>query len=231
MDEFQERYLAHQKRKKQVLIEIMRERHSNRMFADREVPNDVVREVVESLSLCPSSCDRHGVQARVVTDRDGKALLGGLLVGGVGWVHRAPVVILLMADPGAYKAGDEITFMPYLDAGVMVQQLYLKTTSLGLHGAFVNPNIRTQNKEHFERVFGSGIFCGAFALGYPHGEQGKRVLEETPGASTAGVRWEMPVGVGLGPSDELREQGGFGVCSLETDETERQESGPQGAAS
>jgi nitroreductase len=166
-DPYQERYLAHQARKRKVLVEIMRERHSSRMFADEPPAAEVIEGVLETASMCPSSCDRRAVTVHLVTDRDDLALLGGLLVGGVGWIHRAPVVGLLFADPLAYKAIDEQRFMPYLDAGVIVQQLYLAATAAGLACCYVNPNIRPMNREHFALVFGRGIFCGAFAMGYP----------------------------------------------------------------
>lgn len=167
-DRYQERYLAHQERKQKVLLEIMRERHSNRMFADREVEQGKIDELLKIIDLCPSSCDRHGVGAKLVTGRDEKALLGGILVGGVGWIHRAPAIFLLFADPIAYKAEGEIAYMPYLDAGVIVQQLMLASTAMGLHCAYANPNIREINREHFHKVFGEELFCGAFAFGYPH---------------------------------------------------------------
>lgn len=164
-DTYQERYLAHQKRKKDVLVALINERHSNRLFSDDPLHPMILDTLIESAQKCPSSCDRHGVKLSLVTDRDKKALLGGLLVGGVGWIHRAPAVILLIADPVAYKAGNEIEYMPYLDAGVIVGQLYLYATALDLHCAFANPNIREFNKAHFSEVFGDGVFCGAFAVG------------------------------------------------------------------
>lgn len=168
-DKYQERYLAHQDRKKQVLIEIMQERHSNRRFADREVPQELLDELIATKNLAPSSCDRQAILPTVITDRDKKSLLSGLLVGGVGWIHRAPVVILLHADLYAYKAGDEYKYMPYLDAGCVIQQLYLTATAQGLHCAYANPNIRDENKSFFQKRFGGDnlLFCGAFAVGYP----------------------------------------------------------------
>lgn len=165
-DVYQERYLAHQLRKKETLIKIMKKRHSERMFSDKPVELEKLKELVRSLEYVPSSCDRKAVSFEVITDRDKKALLGGMLVGGVGWIHRAPIIFLLKADPLAYKAGDEINYMPFLDAGVIVQQLFLMGTALGLKTAYVNPNIRPMNSDHFKKVFGDKIFCGAFAVGY-----------------------------------------------------------------
>lgn len=168
-DRYQKRYIAHQKRKKEALIEIMKERHSNRRFSDKEVPQELIDELLDMKNLAPSSCDRKAILPVVVTDRDAKSLLGGLLVGGVGWIHRAPVIILLFGDLVAYKAGDEYTYMPYLDAGCAIQQLYLTATAQGLHCAYSNPNIREDNKKFFYERYGGDnlLFCGAFAVGFP----------------------------------------------------------------
>lgn len=168
---YQDRYLAHQARKKMELIEIMKQRHSKRMFADKQVPEKVVDALLVYKDYSPSSCDRQGIVIKTITDKDNKALLGGLLVGGVGWVHRAPVIFLLFGDTKAYVAGDESTFMPYLDAGCIVQTFYLGATEMGLYCAYVNPNVREANKEHFKKTFGEGIFCGAFCFGYPYEEK------------------------------------------------------------
>jgi len=166
-DPFQDRYLAHQKRKKEVLLEIMRERHSERMFSDEDVPMQLVEELVEAGTLAPSSCDRRGVEIEIISDRDRKELLGGVLVGGVGWVHRAKHVLTFFGDPLAYKAGDEVDRNPYLDTGVMVQNIGLLATASGLSGCFINPSVREVNRDHFQNVFGNGVFCGAYALGMP----------------------------------------------------------------
>ena len=166
-DRYQERYLAHQLDKQQQLIAIMSERHSNRIFSDAPLEKQKIDALIDVVEKAPSSCDRKAISVKVITDKDQKALLGGLLVGGVGWIHRAPAILLVMADPIAYKAGNEIDFMPYLDGGVVSQQLALMATTLGVHGCFANPNIRDFNKEHFQKVFGPGILTMAFAIGYP----------------------------------------------------------------
>lgn len=168
MDKYQDRYVKHQAKKKQTLIEIMKQRHSNRMFQDAPVPDYLINTIKEMSLKCPSSCDRKGAYIhQVVTERDKKAVLGGVLVGGVGWVHRAPSVILFAADLTAYK--ENLDYMPYLDIGVMVQQTYLVTTELGLSGTYINPNIRKPDLAYFKERFGydeNEIFGGAFAIGY-----------------------------------------------------------------
>lgn len=176
LDEYQERYLAHQQHgKKDELIALMKERHSYRRYDDRPVDKDLLHAVINSTALVPSSCDRHGVRIKIITSRDDKSLLNGLLVGGVGWIYRAPVVLLLFADREAYKGGDngdEINYNALLDAGVMLQQMQLMATANGLHSAFCNPQVRKENQEFFYERFKpkkwkDPLFCGAIALGYP----------------------------------------------------------------
>lgn len=176
MKKYQARYLRHQQfGKKQELIALMEERHSNRRFDNREVDPELRAELIESTLHCPSSCDRHGVKIKPVNTRNDKDLLDGLLVGGTGWVYRAPHIFLLFADPEAYKAdeGRELYYNGYVDAGVMVQQLNLVATAQGLHCAYVNPNIRDENKEFFYSRFkpegwDAALYCGAFVFGWPH---------------------------------------------------------------
>lgn len=170
-DVFQARYVAHQARKRQVLAELLAERHSDRVFAERPVEPELLADVLQVVEQAPSSCDRRGVSVTAVTDRDGRALLGGLLVGGVGWVHRAPAVLLLFGDEAAYKAPGEAAWMPFLDAGVIVGHMYLAAVAVGLRCCFVNPNIRDRDRDHFAAVFGEGIFCGALAVGWPRGSE------------------------------------------------------------
>lgn len=183
MDIYQERYLKHQEEKKkqlspvvknkpkklindeelQTFKKIIRSRTSSRVFTKQEIDEKTFDSLIEDLKYIPSSCNRQSVYIKSIESRDEKELLSGLLVGGVGWIHRAEKILLLFANQEAYKEG--LFYMPYLDAGVLIQQIYLSVTAHNLSCCFVNPNIREINKEHFENIFGDGIFCGAIALG------------------------------------------------------------------
>lgn len=182
IDEFQARYLAHQSHpggKRDELIALVKERHSNRRFDDKQVEPALIGQILDTLRHCPSSCDRFGVRVKVVQDRDDKALLNGLLVGGTGWVYRAPTVLMLFANRNAYKGGengDEVNYNSYLDAGIMAQTVMLVATSLGLHTAFINPQVRSADRSYFYERFGDEdlFFCGAIALGHPHPEPIKK---------------------------------------------------------
>jgi len=184
LDSYQERYQKHQARKKAQLttpitrkkikytnkekkgfFNILNNRKSQRVFNGEPISTDVTLKLHQALGTCPSSCDRKAINLKWITERQDKEILSGLLVGGVGWINRADKILLLFADPVAYKAPGEIDFMPYLDAGVVIQTAYLATEALGIGCCFVNPNIRNDNKEFFKARFGDKIFCGALILG------------------------------------------------------------------
>lgn len=161
---FQERYLAHQQRKKTTLQNIGKTHYSTRQFSDKPVEDELIIQLIESVNLLPSSCDRHGVYVKDIYERDDKNLLDGLLVGGVGWIHRAPHVLLLFGNPNAYK--ENLIYMPYIDAGLAVMNWYNLLKEFGLKGCYVNPQVRGENQLYFRDRFGYDIFCGAMGVGY-----------------------------------------------------------------
>lgn len=166
-DKYQNRYVAHQRRKKGQLIEVMKRRHSERVFSDKKVEPEKMELILEMAQLCPSSCDRKAIDIKIIDDRDDKQILSGLLVGGVGWIHRAPKILLLFGNRFAYK--ENLFYMPYLDAGCIIQQIYLTCTEMGLSCCYCNPNIRINHYFAFEKLFMSDpdlLFCGAMGFGY-----------------------------------------------------------------
>jgi nitroreductase len=162
----QERYVAHQKRKKSQLVALLDSRSSQRVFNDEEIGYAEISKLVENMAKTPSSCGRQAIFANIIQGRNEKELLGALLVGGVGWIHRASKIILLFADPMSYK--ERVFAMPYLDAGVVVGNAYLICEDMGIGCCFVNPNIREENEKIFRDRFmkDNYLFCGALALGY-----------------------------------------------------------------
>lgn len=185
-DIYQQRYKSHQWRKRNQLTfgegdseyrkwnkkekgtvkELLSSRASQRVFNSNIIEEDVLNEILNQATSAPSSCNRHGISLKVVRDRHEKELLNGLLVGGIGWVYRADTVILLFADPEAYKSPYEKEFMHYCDVGFTVMPMWYTAESLNVGAAYINPNIRPQYKKIMSEYFGKGIFVGAFALGY-----------------------------------------------------------------
>ena len=175
VDIYQERYLAHQARKRRAinlgtearsLWDVMASRRSQRVFAGRPLGPGVLERIYEAIRLAPSSCNRQAIVVRP-SFPPGNEVLEQLLVGGRGWLQGAWTVLLLFADMRAYKSPAEVDFMPYLDAGFVAQNVYLTAEALGMGACFVNPNVRDEDKAAFDEQFNpSGLrFCGAMALG------------------------------------------------------------------
>lgn len=163
-DKYQQRYEAHQKKKRE-LLDLLNSRSSQRIFNGKEVEDWKVECLLEYMAKVPSSCGRQAVYGVVISDRTQKELLGALLVGGVGWIHRANKIILLFAAVQAYK--EQLFAMPYLDAGAVLATAYLTCEEIGIGCCFVNPNIREENKQIFyEKFKNKDFFCGALAIGY-----------------------------------------------------------------
>jgi nitroreductase len=183
-DKYQERYLKHQARKREMMesfygskdfkkyskkeqktfIEILKNRRSQRAFNKQPVD---IQKILELAEYRPSSCDRRAIEIKVIESRDEKDLLGGLLVGGTGWIHRADKILLFLAWKDAYKSPAEKDFMSYIDAGVLAQTIYLICEALNVGACYVNPNIREINKEYFyKRFINDGYqYVGCVAVG------------------------------------------------------------------
>ena len=155
-----------------LLKHLMETRRSQRRFNDKQVSGDQLRAIAEAIWLSPSSCNRQAITVLPVTNKRLKEELSKLLVGGKGWIDKADTVMLLFANPDAYKSPGEMAYMPYLDAGVCVQSAYLAAEAVGVGCCYVNPNIREEDKEAFAVLFVEmfkhecGIFCGALVLGH-----------------------------------------------------------------
>lgn len=182
MDIYQERYLAHRERKAESLagkgavenrvtedsvFGAIRARVSQRVFNDKPVIPEGMVEIYESIRLAPSSCNRQAILIKTIVLDTDKHRLDNLLVGGKDWLASAGIILLLFADMAAYKSSAEVEFMPYLDAGVVIESVYLVATATNIGVCYVNPNIQGENKAKFDRRFNPRglLFCGALALG------------------------------------------------------------------
>lgn len=175
-DLYQDRYLRHQARKKRQLmlsegaVDKTKERRSQRVYNGTPIADEVFNSILKVAESAPSSCNRHGIKLKVITERKDKELLSGILVGGIGWVHRADRVVLFLADTNAYKSPNEKDFMHYCDVGFVAMAMWLEAEKHGVGAAYINPNIT--HKDVFAAKYGGNyIFCGALAFGNYDPEQ------------------------------------------------------------
>lgn len=162
-DIYQQRYLAHQEKKKAQLLSLYHERSSQRVFSSEKLPNGWFDTVIEAVQRTPSSCGRYAIKIKPVSSRDTKQLLGGILVGGAGWIHRADTILMLVADTTAYK--ENLDYMKYLDAGFVGMTIMLTLESMDIGGCYVNPNVREAHQHILKELTGDLAYCGCIAVG------------------------------------------------------------------
>jgi nitroreductase len=181
MDAYQERYLKHRERKKQLLekpsgdrkgypicleaLAVMQRRRSVRAFKQKPLDFKNFSNVILTAICAPQSCNR---QALTLLMYPGKEV-GEYLLGGKGWAEKAIAILLLLADMKAYKSPREVDFMPWLDAGVMLAAITYAATACGIGSCIINPSLQEETASDFQSRFNpeSYLFCGAVALGYP----------------------------------------------------------------
>jgi len=178
---YQNRYLEHQKNKKTLFEkesetlelvektnfdEVITSRRSTRKFFGKMI-NKEIKSVIDYAKFCPTSCNRQAIWMKIVKSKKEKDLLEELLVGGKNWINKAGIIVLLFADMDAYKSPNEVTYMPYLDAGVLSMTLSLGAEKLGYGSCIVNPNIRQKDLNKFNNIFNKKgyKFCISLAVG------------------------------------------------------------------
>jgi len=175
-DIYQQRYLEHRERKKKFQTEInktiyslkgkdlvfrvIKNRRSQRTFNKKPITKTEIRLLMESARFAPSSCNRQAIYIKILNE------IEDLLVGGKGWINNGNKIFLIFADMKAYKSPNEVDFMPYLDAGVVIENIYLMAEVLGIGVCFVNPNIK--EKIRFNNLYNkeNNRFCGAMVVGH-----------------------------------------------------------------
>ncbi len=148
--------------------ELIRERWSPRAFADKLVPQEVLRSIFEAARWAPS-CYNEQPWAYIVASRDDKdsfeSMLSVLVEFNANWAKRAPVLAIAVAELAFAKNNSPNRNAQY-DTGAASALLSLEATA---HGLAVH-QMAGYDQEKARQVF--GIPAGweaiaALAIGYP----------------------------------------------------------------
>jgi nitroreductase len=175
------------------LAELIRTRRAIRKFADRSVPDELVREILDAARWAPSPANLQPARFIWVKDRAVKEELQALAheskelsaywdaqfrPGGTsGLVNDlvTPVVIAVVADPAKsltnvhYDNGFEWA------AAMSIYAMWLRAHSLGLGGVFVQHWI-TEKAKRILNVPLRWTFLGTFTCGYAaESKEGERL--------------------------------------------------------
>lgn len=160
------------------VVEAIKKRRSIRKFQDREVPDEVLKTLLECACLAPSAGNRQPWVFIAVRSPDLKARLVDAAMGQV-FLAQAPVVVVVCADPEkcAYRYEDRgRTLYAFQDTASAMTNMILAATSFGLGtcwvGAFKETDVRSalELPPNLRPV-------ALLPIGYPNQERGPRNLE------------------------------------------------------
>ncbi len=78
-------------------IEIIKNHRSIRSYLDKDIPQDILNEILESIHSMPSSINGQQISVIVVKDKEKKSKIAEL-TGGQVWIDKAPVFLVFVAD-------------------------------------------------------------------------------------------------------------------------------------
>jgi nitroreductase len=120
----------------------IKERRSIRKYEDREIPDNLVRDVIDAARLAPSGNNTQPSTYYVIKDEETKAKLRANEVFTQNFVYDSPTIIVCCTNPQVYKkhvegwdSRNEIRAIR--DLSIASAFLVLRATELGLGTCYV----------------------------------------------------------------------------------------------
>jgi len=134
------------------LDDAIKSRRSVRRWSDKDIPKEMLFQLVEAARYAPSSCNRQSVKLLIVAKKENVKFLGGITYGGTGYAHKAAAIILVLADVRVYPLPLE-RHTPYLDGAAAIQNILLAANQLGLGAVWLNWVASEANEEKARKRF------------------------------------------------------------------------------
>jgi len=125
-------------------IETIKNHRSIRTYLDKDVSEEQLNEILNSVQAMPTSINGQQVSVIVIKNKDTKKKIAEI-AGGQPWIEKAPVFLVFVADfykshLGAIKSGNEQiihesiegTLVGTFDAGLAMGAAIISAESLGL---------------------------------------------------------------------------------------------------
>ncbi|MCW4016824.1 MAG: nitroreductase family protein [Candidatus Bathyarchaeota archaeon] len=112
------------------ILKIILSRKSIRRYENKEIPKDVLDQIVEAGRQSPSAANRQPYRFVIVTDAKIKKELKGLLSQ---FLEKAPVIIVGCANPKAVLTGKWAT----IDTTIALENMVLAAWSLGVGSCWI----------------------------------------------------------------------------------------------
>jgi len=151
-------------------LDLVFARRSIRKYADREVPDTAVRDLLEAGMAAPSAVAKDPWHVLVVRDKARLADIARGLPNG-GMLADAGVGLVVCGDIDT--AHDHQLSYMLQDCSAMIENILLAATALGLGACWLGVHPRQDRVAHIKALFGlpeSIIPLAALAIGWPDDE-------------------------------------------------------------
>jgi nitroreductase len=142
-------------------------RRSVRKFQKKEVPDNLVTDLLEAGMAAPSACAKDPWQFIVVRDAATRARLTEALPNGQ-MLKESPVGIVVCGDLG--RAHDKQLSYLLQDCSAAIENLLLAASMLGLGAVWLGVHPREERIAHVRKMFNlpeSIVPVAAIAVGWP----------------------------------------------------------------
>ena len=159
--------------------EAIEKRRSIRKYDDKEVTEEVLRELIDAARLAPSGNNAQPWYFKIVTSAEDKKKLKDSNMYPQDFVYTAPVLIICCADPSVYPAGEFIKGMDHpnqvraiRDLSLACENLVLRAVELGLGTCYIGWMDKEKVKDLLD-IPKDYIVPYTITVGYPAGGAGE----------------------------------------------------------
>jgi len=155
--------------KKNIVMDIIKERRSIRKFEDRMIDDEIIKKIVEMGTWAPSGLNNQPWSFVVIKDKDIKEKVSQQTKYG-HIIRNAPVCIAVFLDKSkSYNRTKDIQAI-----GACVQNMLLTIHAMGLGGVWLGEILnRREEVEKILNVPEEFELMAVIALGYPAGSPGE----------------------------------------------------------
>ena len=161
------------------MFSLIKKRRSIRKFKNRKVEKEKIDQIIQAALLSPSSKNNNPWKFIVVEDRDVLSKLSNAKMNGSNFVSRAPLAIVILADPEQSDVWIE-------DTSIAATLIILFAQYLGLGSCWIQLRQRNHSSEKSSDEFvknlleipGNLTVLCMIAIGYTDEEKPEKIIEE-----------------------------------------------------
>jgi nitroreductase len=152
-----------------MIIKEIRNRRSVREYQSKEVPDELITEVIKAGQFAPTARNNRAIEYVVVKDEKTKKDIFNLV--GQEFVKQAPVLIIPISDTEKIEAPVETAIkLSMHDLAAASENIFLQATALGLGTVWKNLKVETGEIEKIKNMLDIPkryTLINIIPLGYP----------------------------------------------------------------